>query len=51
MMNTGKYEDAVAYLSCVPETTPCYEQAAEALIQASALAKTMNCEAQLLVAR
>ncbi len=51
MMNTGKYEDAVAYLSCVPETTPCYEQAAEALIQASGLAKTMNCEAQLLVAR
>lgn len=51
MMNTGKYEDAVAYLSCVPETTPCYEQAAEALIQASGLAKTMDCEAQMLVAR
>lgn len=51
MMNTGKYEDAVAYLSCVPETTPCYEQAAEALIQASALAKTINCEAQILIAR
>lgn len=51
MMNTGKYEDAVAYLSCVPETTPCYEQAAEALIQASGLAKTMDCEAQMLIAR
>lgn len=51
MMNTGKYDDAVAYLSCVPETTPCYEQAAEALIQASGLAKNMDCEAQILVAR
>lgn len=51
MMNTGKYEDAVAYLSCVPETTPCYEQAAEALVQASGLAKNMDCEAQILVAR
>lgn len=51
MINTGKYNDAVSYLSCVPETTPCYEQAAEALIQASGLAKTMDCEAQMLIAR
>ena len=51
MINTGKYEEAVAYLGCVPETTPCYEQAAETLIQASELAKTIDCEGQLLIAR
>lgn len=51
MINTGKYEDAIAYLNCVPETTPCYEQAAEAMIQATSLSNTLNCEAQMLVAR
>ena len=51
MINTGKYEDAIAYLNCIPETTPCYEQAAEALIQVSELAKTTDCETQMLIAR
>ena len=34
MINTGKCNEAIAYLGCVPETVPCYEQASEALVQA-----------------
>lgn len=51
MINTGKYKEAIAYLGCVPETVPCYEQASEALTQAYGLSKSVECEEQILMAR
>lgn len=51
MINTGKCNEAIAYLGCVPETVPCYEQASEALVQAYGLAKNTECESQILMAR
>lgn len=50
MINTDRYNDAIAYLGCVPETVPCYEQASEALVQAYGLSKNMECEGQILTA-
>lgn len=51
MINTGKSKEAIAYLGCVPETVPCYEQASEALTHAYELSKNLECEERLLVAR
>lgn len=50
MINTGKYNEAIAYLGCVPETVPCYEQVSEALVQAYGLSKNIECEGQILMA-
>lgn len=51
MINTDRYNEAIAYLGCVPETVPCYEQASEALVQAYGLSKNVECEGQILMAR
>lgn len=51
MLSMGKVEDAIGYLSSVPETVPCYEEAAALMTQGAQKAKNLECDQMLLLAR
>lgn len=47
----NKVNDAIGYLSSVPETVPCYAQAASMLTQAAQKAQSLECDQLFLLAR
>lgn len=51
MLSMGKIDDAIGYLSSVPEIVPCYEEAATMMTQAAQKAKSLECDQLLLLAR
>lgn len=51
MLSMGKIDDAIGYLSSVPEIVPCYEEAAAMMTQAAQKAKSLECDQLLLLAR
>lgn len=51
MVSMDRVDDAIGYLSSVPEITPCYEEAASMLTLAYTHAKTLECDQRLLMAR
>lgn len=51
MLSMDKIDDAIGYLSSVPEIVPCYEEAATMMTQAAQKAKSLECDQLLLLAR
>lgn len=51
MLSMGKIDDAIGYLSSVPEIVPCYEEAATMMTQTAQKAKSLECDQLLLLAR
>lgn len=51
MLSMGKIDDAIGYLSSVPEIVPCYQKAATMMTQAAQQAKSLECDQLLLLAR
>lgn len=51
MISMGQIEDAIGYLSCVPEVVPCYRDAASLLTKAAQKAQSLECDQLLLLAR
>ena len=51
LIATRQYDEAYSYLSSIPETVPCYEEAVSALISISKMRSEKDCEPDLRRAR